>query len=194
MTANVFEDDRRACEAAGMVDFVAKPVIPRMLFEKVFKWLSQPRPDQLKQRQPTDTAPATKNQETAAIEERSSTEPELGSAVDPQALAKIFGDDKMAQLGILKKFVIQTEESLALFESAFETRDAEQIGFNAHKLKSSARTVGANDLADLCFELELAGKNTDWPAVDRLAGSLRPAVKRVGDYVASLLKKANSLA
>lgn len=41
MSANVFEDDRRKCEAAGMVDFVAKPVIPEMLFKALYRWLSK---------------------------------------------------------------------------------------------------------------------------------------------------------
>jgi PAS domain S-box-containing protein len=40
MTANVYEDDRRACEAAGMNDFVSKPVVPKAFFLTILKWLS----------------------------------------------------------------------------------------------------------------------------------------------------------
>ena len=39
MTGNAFEDDRRACEEAGMSDFIAKPVDPDTLFTVMRKWL-----------------------------------------------------------------------------------------------------------------------------------------------------------
>ncbi|MBT8039086.1 MAG: PAS domain S-box protein [Gammaproteobacteria bacterium] len=39
MTANVFEEDRRACRDAGMDDFVSKPVDPDALFASVARWL-----------------------------------------------------------------------------------------------------------------------------------------------------------
>jgi len=40
MTANVFEEDRRLCREAGMDDHLGKPVVPRLLFDKVLHWLS----------------------------------------------------------------------------------------------------------------------------------------------------------
>ena len=42
MTANAFDDDRRACIDAGMNDHISKPVKPEILFETLLHWLEQP--------------------------------------------------------------------------------------------------------------------------------------------------------
>ncbi len=43
-SANVFDGDRRACLAAGMDDFIAKPLQPEMLFATLLKWLDRRPP------------------------------------------------------------------------------------------------------------------------------------------------------
>ncbi len=42
MTANAFVEDSAKCRAAGMNDFVAKPVDPQTLFATLAKWLGEP--------------------------------------------------------------------------------------------------------------------------------------------------------
>ncbi|MEY4582436.1 MAG: hypothetical protein RL701_7139 [Pseudomonadota bacterium] len=40
MTANASGEDRARCEAAGMDDFIAKPINVDKLFETLLRWLS----------------------------------------------------------------------------------------------------------------------------------------------------------
>jgi len=42
MTANAFVENKDQCFAAGMDDFIAKPVIPEVLYESLLRWLEKP--------------------------------------------------------------------------------------------------------------------------------------------------------
>jgi CheY-like chemotaxis protein len=44
LTANNLEEDRRACEAAGMNDLISKPTNPRDFYATLLKWLAKARP------------------------------------------------------------------------------------------------------------------------------------------------------
>jgi signal transduction histidine kinase/ActR/RegA family two-component response regulator len=44
LTANAFDEDREACKAAGMDDFIVKPVEASSLYETILKWLDNENP------------------------------------------------------------------------------------------------------------------------------------------------------
>jgi CheY-like chemotaxis protein len=181
LTANVFKEDRLVCLDAGIEDFIGKPVEPADLFSTIIRWL----PDPLKP--PADPAPkaepASKEVLIEAAPEREAAGSPPGMALDPWALDHIFADDHGAQRELLKKFVAQMDDVLLHIETAYRERDSEKIRFHSHKLKSSARMVGANLLADLCLALETAAHDTNWAQIDSAAAELGPAADSVKIYV-----------
>ena len=183
MTANVFKEDRQACTDAGMEDFIAKPVEPGNLFSTIIKWL--PAPDELPDTLTLlfEELPSGTDLDNADVFGGQKRTADPDSAIDPESLNGIFEKDHNAKQILLQKFVLQTNEIFSGFETAYKQHDFEQVRFQCHKLKSSARAVGANSLADLCLALEMAAHNKNWSEITDLANDLKPSIERVEDYV-----------
>jgi HPt (histidine-containing phosphotransfer) domain-containing protein len=125
-----------------------------------------------------------------STEQRSQTSPDVTSPssefeddpINLMALRKLFGDDTAKQLSILRKFISQAENIVIEIYTACDAGEAEQVSFLAHKLKSSARMVGVDDLADLCLNLEAAGKHGEWSIIKNICPELSNTVNLVKDH------------
>jgi two-component system sensor histidine kinase/response regulator len=158
ITANALKGEAERCRAAGMDDYLAKPMPLALLRDMLTKWLPA-RPDSA-QAGATPTA-----------------------AVNPQALAQIVGSDPAVIVEFLQDFVPAARKGVADIRAAFDKRSAKDIAAQAHKLKSAARTVGAGALADLCEHLERTGKESDWPALDAASPRLETEFAAVERFI-----------
>ena len=191
ITANALQGEADRCLAAGMDDYLSKPLEMAKLKQALKKWM------------PVSSLPIMETmapiEQSSHTEEQSELQPPPpppppavndsgngGDPVDPSSLYDMFGDDPVAVTEILKDFVDPATSNVMEIVQGFTDRSASAVAAAAHKLKSSSRAVGANTLADLCLSLETAGKSEDWNVIDQDAPKLEAAITEVVDYINEL--------
>jgi CheY-like chemotaxis protein/HPt (histidine-containing phosphotransfer) domain-containing protein len=178
ITASVLAAEMDRCYEAGMDDSLPKPIEMPKLKAALRKWM----PDYVPAAAGENPQPAPMESDAAA---KANATTDAGP-VDPFALRSVFGDDDATVNEILKDFVAPATSNVGEIDTAFNERSAEDVAMAAHKLKSSARSIGANELADLCQTLETAGKANDWDAIDDAAPRLSDSIQKVVDFINTL--------
>jgi len=145
MTANAMQGDRDACLAAGMDDYLAKPIRPEQLAAAI-----------------------------AATPHRAAARPRV-TVLDPSALARLRAIAPNADaLGhLVASFLDNGAGLIAKMAEAAGDGDVEALRRHAHTLKSNAASFGATDLAAHCAALEAQARAGDLTrageAVSRIA-------------------------
>jgi len=144
LTANVLADDLQKCIAAGMNDFIAKPVDPNKFYAALVKWLpdSTLKPDAA-QKPAASLAEPDVLAVLAAI-------PGLDVAM---GLKSILGKLPKYQ-ELLKIYARIHREDLSTVRSLLEQNEREKARQIVHSLKGSSGAVGAREVHRLASELD----------------------------------------
>ncbi|MCQ8182609.1 EAL domain-containing protein [Methylomonas sp. SURF-1] len=156
MTANALRGDEELCRSAGMDDFLAKPIKLKALRQKLLDYTENRR---LPLAEASEAAPAPAGAEPATL--------------DHEALSQLHEEIGAAYAKMVRYFLEDAPPQIAQIGQAVRDADLGSLRELAHGLKGAARNLGAEKLAEIARQLEMAAESGALAAdADRMAEGL----------------------
>ncbi|MBK6906693.1 MAG: PAS domain S-box protein [Rhodocyclaceae bacterium] len=163
LTANALKGEMQTCLDCGMDDYFTKPLRLPHLEAMLARWLCVAVPVAGEGVPPASVTPPKAPDAAPTPKIAVSPAPSWGNGtppVDVSVLVAMIGDDPADIREFLNDFRVSAGKIAADIQAAYQQNQPQQVGELAHKLKSSARSVGALALGELCASLEVAGKQS----------------------------------
>ena len=171
ITANALSGEQQRCIAAGMDDYLSKPVEISVLDAKLRSWMDLPSPTATDLMRPVASAPAPV------------TEAEAEAAISIDILQDLVGDDRESLRALLQSFVESIDASSDEITAARATANADAFEEATHKLLGAARTAGAPGLVSVLNLMRDTAMTGDWAELESQQAGLFREISRVKAFV-----------
>lgn len=136
VTANIMKNNIEACHACGMNGFITKPVELESLKSLLLEY-----------------AKGITNTEKNQIEVKEQTSCTF-TQLDMPLLCSMLGNEPQTHCLVFNAFLQTACEQVKLIEAYTHSANYTDLAFQAHGLKSSAKSVAALKLSDICQKIE----------------------------------------
>jgi CheY-like chemotaxis protein/HPt (histidine-containing phosphotransfer) domain-containing protein len=154
MTAFAMKGDRERCLAAGMDDYLSKPVQPGELNQMLQRWLSQTA-DETTVPAPVETVPVR-----TLADQRLGLPPDIPVFGCEALLERMLGDEALAR-SVVAGFLDAAPEQLEALAADIAAGQSDLAGAKAHQLKGAAANLEAGAFREVTAALEAAGRAGD---------------------------------
>ena len=166
MTAHAMKGDRERCVAAGMDDYIAKPISPDEVSDVLARFARRSEP--------------------AAETERDV--PGVAQILDRESLLARVDQDPDFLADVVQLFISQYPAQLDLLRRAILHRHAEDVLKQAHTLKGAAGNVGGDIVSRFAQQLEQLGEAQDFSGAEEVCSTLESALKDLDHALRGLLE------
>jgi CheY-like chemotaxis protein/HPt (histidine-containing phosphotransfer) domain-containing protein len=180
MTANARREDHDECLEAGMDDVVTKPINPEHLFATLAKWLRK------SDASGGDVALAPAGDSAAAASAHDSVSKDAD--IDFDVLRKLVKNNPDKMRMFVKLFMDGADKGMSDIDAALLASDGAALAGVGHRVKSSARSIGAAGFGDLCHSLEEFGLAADVASAAVLRNTMQETLDRIREQVAQELE------
>lgn len=165
MTAHAMKGDRERCLAAGMDDYVSKPIQSAELFAAIGRCLLH-------------EAGARPGREPLAP-----PEPPLPDPIDRHKALPYFGGDEDLYGRLLREFIDDLARQIERLKAEAASGDARSFTTTAHSLKSLSATFGADRLWQAAQQLEALGLDDNLAAAPPLIQQVEAELPRLQAFL-----------
>lgn len=170
LTANAINGVHEMFLAAGLNDFIAKPIELSALDRVLKKWLP-----------PQSILVPSSDDFRATEPQRATPSVDTNDFFNPDNGLVYTGGDTDTYLDILDIFIRKADGKIEFINGLFDKEDWKNYVIEVHALKSSARAIGASQLSELAKRLELAGKAGDYKVIVEENAELMKQYKLVAE-------------
>lgn len=164
MTAHAMDEDRNRCIAAGMDDYLSKPLDPDQLRRVIEKWLA--------------SAPQT---EHSSNSDRQNFTTEITAPFDLAALSQRYGKDHAASF--LQMFKEEVPGLIIAIKRALRIKNMADLLQSVHALKGVCANLFATNLQQICTKIELSGQEQDWASLTPLIEQLDNELEKAQEFL-----------
>ena len=160
MTANALQGDRDRCIAAGMDDYISKPISASKVQQMLEQWLS----DSYRQLAAQDMEAGemiTRQQPETAVADVGKIQESRVTVFDYIAMSERLMGDKELISTVVEVFLMDMPRQVEQLKLLVEAGDVEQIAGLAHKIKGASANVGGMAFSKTALKIEQAGNIGD---------------------------------